>query len=60
MQTDRLTPIELWATHSKTRAFGFLLGLALVISGCLTGGAALLATIAQHGVTPQAVASTPM
>jgi hypothetical protein len=58
MQRDYLTPIELWAVRSKVRAFGFLLGLALCISSCLTGGAALLATIAAHGLTPEAVAST--
>jgi hypothetical protein len=59
MRRDHLTPIELWATRSKPRAFGFLLGLALCISSGLTGGAALLARIASHGFTPEAVASTP-
>ena len=59
MRSETLTPIELWAVRSKPRAFGFLLGLALCISGGLTGGAALLARIAAHGLTPEAVASTP-
>jgi hypothetical protein len=59
MPRDHLTPIELWAIHSKSRAFCYLLGLALCISSCLTGGAALLARIAEQGLTPTAVASTP-
>jgi len=59
MQRGYLTPIELWAIRSKLRAFGFLFGLALCISGSLTGGAVLLARIAAHGLTPEAVASTP-
>lgn len=59
MHRETVTPIELWAMRSKPRAFGFLLGLALCISGGLTGGAALLARIAANGLTPEAVASTP-
>jgi hypothetical protein len=59
MRREVLTPIESWAIRSKLRAFGFLLGLALCISSGLTGGAALLARIAAHGLAPEAVASTP-
>ena len=57
MQRGELTPIEQWAMRSKPRAFGFLLGLALLISICLTGAASLLATIAAHGLLPTAIAS---
>lgn len=58
MQRGEFTPIEQWAMRSKPRAFGFLLGLALLISTCLTGAASLLATVATSGVMPPAIAST--
>jgi hypothetical protein len=41
------------------RAFGFLLGLAVLISASLLGGAILLASVARYGVLPLAAASTP-
>jgi hypothetical protein len=53
METPVFTPIERWAARSKSRAFTYLVGLALFISACLAGGAALLATIA----TPGSIAS---
>ncbi|HEX2116128.1 MAG TPA: hypothetical protein VHM01_17115 [Alphaproteobacteria bacterium] len=59
MRKEQFTPIESWAIRSKLRAFGFLLGLALFISASFTGIAVLLATIANHGLLPLAIASTP-
>jgi hypothetical protein len=59
MRQDHFTPIEQWAVQSKPRAFGFLLGLALVISVGLAGGTSLLVTVATRGLMPLAVASTP-
>ena len=59
MRREEFTPIEFWAIRSKPRAFAFLLAVALSISACLTGATVLLATVANHGVMPLAVASTP-
>jgi len=59
MRRERFTPIESWAVRSKSRAFGFLLGLALSISVSFTGVAVLLATVVSHGLLPLAIASTP-
>jgi hypothetical protein len=59
MRKERLSALELWATRSKAHAFGFLVGLALLISASLTGGAALLAMVVQHGIPSPAVAATP-
>jgi hypothetical protein len=59
MRREDFTPIEAWATRSKLRAFGFLLGLALSISLSFTGFAVLLTTIATRGLLPLAAASTP-
>lgn len=59
MRTEVLTPIELWATRSKVRAFGYLIGLALLISAGFTGTVGLLAGVAIHGPVPLAVASPP-
>lgn len=58
MRRGDYTPIEAWAVRSKPRAFGFLLGLALLISICSTMTASLLATIATQGLLPLAAAST--
>ena len=59
MHRDEFTPVELWAVRSKPRAFGFLLVVALGISVWLTGTASLLLRVAEHGIWPLAVASTP-
>ena len=59
MKRRDFTPIELWAVRSKPRAFGFLLGLALLISASLAGTTALLSMVATHGMLPLAAASTP-
>lgn len=49
MRTDAFTPIELWATRSKIRAFGYLIGLALLIAAGSVGAAGLLAGVVVHG-----------
>lgn len=56
METERFTPVERWAARSKGRAFAYLVGLALLISACLAGGAGLLAMVAKSGVIPPAAA----
>lgn len=59
MQSERFTPMELWATQSKFRAFVFLLALGLTISSGLIGGVAALAKIANSGAFTSAVAAPP-
>ena len=56
MEAKTFTPIERWAARSKARAFTYLVGLALLISACLAGGAGLVAAIAKHGVIAPAAA----
>jgi hypothetical protein len=59
MRRDEFTSIELWVVRSKPRAFAFLLVLALSISAGLTGTASFLLRVAEHGLWPLAIASTP-
>jgi hypothetical protein len=58
MRRREITPIEQWAMRSKPHAFGFLLGLALLISAGMTGAVSLLVSVAAYGLLPNAVAST--
>jgi hypothetical protein len=59
MEAEMFTPIERWAARSKTRAFAYLVGVALLISACIAGGAGVLARIVMDGAVAPAVALTP-
>lgn len=56
MQELQPGPIETWAMQSKWRAFVFLLGLGLAISGGLAGVVATLSGVVLPDLVGQAAA----